>query len=238
MLWNLDWDLDREVFNFEGNFLSSDYLTGQIAESWEAADDFTSLTVKLRNDVNFQDKTAVGMDAKYNVYGARKLVAADVKWSYDRLLGLDGAEQVVLNETNWPSYLYMLESVEVVDDSTVKFNFNTNHELAIGDFMCARVNIAGPEWDTLDEAQKSDWHYATGTGPFIMTEYIPDNTMTFTANPSYWQKDTQGNKLPYLETVTLAYFPDKTNALSQFIAGELDIVSMPFSLSTEIRLPS
>lgn len=230
MLWNLDWETDRSEFNFTGNFLSSDYLTGQIAESWKAADDFTSLTVNLRHDVNFQDKTAVGMDAKYNVYDARNLVAADIKWSYDRLLGLDGAEQVVLNETNWASYLYMLKSVEVVDDYTVKFNFNTDYELAIGDFMCARVNIAGPEWDTLDEAQKSDWHYATGTGPFIMTEYVPDNSMTFVANPAYWQKDTAGNKLPYLDTVTLAYFADKTNALSQFIAGELDIVSLPFSI--------
>jgi len=230
MLWNIDLALDQKVFNYTSTYLSSDYLTGQIAESWEIAPDFASMTVKLRKDVKFQDKTTVGMDAKYNVYGARPLVAADVKWSYDRLLGLDGATKVAPNETNWPANLSMLKSVEVVDPSTVKFNFNTNYQLAVGDFMCARVNIAGPEWDTLTEAQKADWHYATGSGPFIMTDYVPDNSMTFTANPGYWQKDAEGNKLPYVDTVTLAYLPDKATALSQFIAGKLDIISYPFAV--------
>lgn len=227
MLWNLDWETDRSEFNFTGTFLASDYLTGQIAESWETAADFSSMTVKLRKDVFFQDKTKVGMDAKYNVYDARNLVAADIKWSYDRLLGLDGATQVVPNETAWPSTLYMLTSVEVVDDYTVKFSFNTKTQTAVGDFMCARVNIGGPEWDTLDEAQKADWHYAVGTGPFIVTDYVPDNSMELTANPGYWQKDADGNKLPYLDSVTIVQFTDKTNALSQFIAGELDIISFP-----------
>lgn len=227
MLWNLDWETDRNEFNFTGSFLASDYLTGQIADSWEAADDSTSMTVKLRQDVYFQDKTAVGMDAKYNVYDARNLVAADVKWTYDRLLGLDGATKVAPNETDWPATLYMLKSVEVVDDYTVKFNFNTNSKTAIGDFMCARVNIGGSEWDKLDEAQKADWHYAVGTGPFVITDYVPDNSMVLTANPKYWQKDTKGNKLPYLDTVTIVQFSDKTNVLSQFIAGKLDIYSFP-----------
>ena len=101
------------------------------------------MTVKLRKDVFFQDKTSVGMDAKYNVYDARNLKAADIKWTYDRLLGLDGATKVAPNETDWPATLYMLKSVEIVDDYTVKFNFNTNSKTAIGDFMCARVNIGG-----------------------------------------------------------------------------------------------
>jgi ABC-type transport system substrate-binding protein len=78
MLWNIDLGLDQDVFNYTSTYLSADYLTGQIADSWEVAPDFTSMTVKLRKDVKFQDKTAVGMDATYNVYGARTLVAADV----------------------------------------------------------------------------------------------------------------------------------------------------------------
>ena len=53
--------------------------------------------------------------------------------------------------------------------------------------------------------------------------------MVVTANPKYWQKDTKGNKLPYLDTVTIVQFADKTNVLSQFIAGKLDIFSFPSS---------
>lgn len=229
-LWNLNWDTDRSTFGFTGSYLNSDYLTGQIADSWKVADDLSSMTVNLRKDVTFQNKTDVGMDAKYDIYGGRNLVAGDVKLSYDRLLGLDGATKVAPDQTNWPETLFMLTKVEVVDDYTVIFHFNTKNMVAINDFMCARVNICGPEWEKLTADQKSDWHYAAGSGPFILTDYITDNSMTMTKNPHYWQKDSKGNALPYVDTVTLNQITDHAIALSQFIAGKLDIVSYPLSV--------
>ena len=233
MLWNIEWETDRSEFNFEGSYINSDYIAGQIAESWEMSEDFTSMTVHLREDVYFQDKTSVGMDDEYNIYGGRQFVASDVKWTYDRLLGLDGAKLVQLDMTDWPSELAMLDAVEVIDDHTVKFHFNTSTEIAINQFMCAFINLGGPEWDTLTEEQKTDWHYATGTGPFIMTDCIADNSMTFTANPNYFGTDKDGNKLPYLETVKIVHILDEATRLSSFLSGELDIISTSGALSPD-----
>lgn len=224
MLWNLDWETDREEFNFTGTYLDAAHVCGKLAEDWTISDDFTSMTVTLRDNVHFQDKAAAGFDAKYDIYGGRQLTASDVKWSFDRLLGLDGTKQVILDQSDWPNLLYMLESVEVVDDLTVTFHFNTANELAVDDFMCSKVNIAGPEWDELTDDQKADWHYANGTGPFILSNYVTDNTMTFTKNPNYWDTDANGNPLPYLDTVELIYIVDTSTALASFISGEVDIV--------------
>ncbi len=223
MLWNIDW-AQSEEHAFASDYLDGTLIAGSLAESWEVAPDFTSLTVTLRDNVTFQDKVAAGFDSKYDIFGARKLVAGDVKWSYDRLLGLDGTKQVILDQTSWPTQLSMLESVEVKDDRTVVFHFNTNTELAVENFMCVRVNIAGPEWDELNDDQKTDWHYANGTGPFILTDYITDNTMTFSKNPNYWAVDENGIQLPYLDTVELVYIADKSTALASFLSGSLDIV--------------
>ena len=225
MLWNVDWDLDRSEYGFTSGYLNSDYISGQIAKSWEIADDNSSMTVTIRDDVTFQDKTAVGIDEEYDVYGGRALTAEDVKYTYDRLLGLDGVEQVTMDQTDWPNALYMLDSVEVVDDLTVQFNFNTTDEVSINDFMCAMVSICGPEWDELTEEQKADWHYAAGTGPFILTDYVNDNTMTFTKNPNYWDTDADGNALPYLDEIKLVHMTDSATMLSSFISGELDILA-------------
>ena len=233
MLWNIDWETDRSEFNFDGSYIDGNYITGQIAKSWEVAEDFTSLTVEIRDDVYFQDKTAVGIEEKYNIYGGRQLLASDIKWTYDRLLGLDGATAVVMDMTTWPTTLYMLEQVEVVDDTTVRFYFNTDNELAIDQFMCAFVNVGGPEWDTLSAEQKTDWHYAAGTGPFILTDYVADNSLTFTANPSYWDTDTEGNKLPYLDSVKLLAITDEATRLSSFLAGDLDIIATSGALSED-----
>jgi len=225
MLWNIDWSIDRTDFNYGSSYIDSKYLTGQIAKEWTIADDFSSMTVTLRDDVYFQDKTSVGMDSKYDVYQGRQLVASDVKWTYDRLLGLDGVAIVQEDQTSWPTILHMLNSVEVIDDQTVKFSFNTTDELSVNNFMCAFVNIGGPEWDTLTDEQQSDWHYADGTGPFILTDYTGDNTMTFTKNPKYWDTDADGNQLPYLDEVELVYMADSATMLSSFIAGDLQILA-------------
>ncbi len=225
MLWNVDWDGDRSDYNFNSSYLDMDHEAGQIAESWEIADDFTSMTVKIREDVTFQDKTSVGIDPQYDVYGGRGVTANDVKYTYDRIMGFEGIERVAMDQTDWPTALAMLASVEVVDDYTVKFNFNTDNALAVNSFMTQLVGICGPEWDELTSEQKSDWHYAAGTGPFILTDYVNDNTMTFVKNPGYWDTDAEGNQLPYLDEIRLVHMSDTATMLSSFISGEVDILA-------------
>ncbi len=225
MLWNVDWDGDRTDYNFNTSYLDGDHVAGQIAESWEIADDFTSMTVKIRDDVTFQDKTSVGIDAQYDVYGGRGVTADDIKYTYDRIMGFEGMEPVCMDQTDWPTALAMLESVEVVDDYTVKFNFNTDNALAVSNFMSQLISICGPEWDELSAEQKADWHYAAGTGPFILTNYVNDNTMTFVKNPGYWAADADGNQLPYLDEIRLVHMTDTATMLSSFISGEVDILA-------------
>ena len=225
MLWNVDWEGDRSDYNYDSSYLDGDHVAGQIAESWEAAEDFSSLTVKIREDVTFQDKTSVGIDPQYDVYGGRGVTAADIKYTYDRILGFEGMEPVRMDQTDWPTNLGMVESVEVIDDYTVKFNFNTTNELAISQFMSTLVSICGPEWDELTPEQKTDWHYAAGTGPFILTNYVNDNTMTFVKNPGYWATDAAGNQLPYLDEIQLVHMSDPATILSAFISGEIDIIA-------------
>ncbi len=223
MLWSINWSSDSG-YSYTSTYLDATQLTAGLAASWEIAEDYTSITVTLRDDVYFQDKVAAGFAEEYDIYGARQLVASDVKWSYDRLLGLDGTELVELDQTSWTSQLSMLESVEVIDDLTVVFHFNTDTALSVENFMCVRVNIAGPEWDELTDDQKTDWHYACGTGPFILTEYITDNSMTFIKNPNYWGTDENGVQLPYLDTVELIHVTDSATRLASFLSGELDCI--------------
>ena len=225
MLWNVDWDGDRTDYNYNTSYLDGDHVAGQIAESWEVADDFSSITVKIREDVTFQDKTAVGIDPQYDVYGGRGVTASDIKYTYDRLMGFEGLEPVRMDQTDWPTNLAMLASVEVLDDYTVKFNLNTSNELAVSNFISQLISICGPEWDELTAEQKADWHYAAGTGPFILTNYVNDNTMTFTKNPNYWDTDAEGNQLPYLDEIRLVHMTDSATMLSSFIAGEIDILA-------------
>lgn len=217
-LWSPDWASSRQDYDWSSEYVTMNNMTAQLAASWTIADDYSSMTVTIRDDVTFQI-----LDDEYDYYGGRSLTAADVAWSYDRLLGLDGVAQCE-SEQDWSSKIGMLDSCEVVDDTTIIFHFNTTSETAINDFMIAGVNIAGSEWDSLTAEQQSDWHYACGTGPFIISDYVADSYMTLIKNTDYYMTDDAGNQLPYLDSVTLVIIPDSSNAVAQFISGSVDIL--------------
>lgn len=220
-LFVIDWGLDdSSTYSFDASSTPAEYMTGQIATDTGSMDyDTATLTVTLRDDVYFQDGEP---------YNGRALVADDVVWSYSRLLGLNGMEKVVLQDspTDWSTILYMIDGVEAVDDHTVAFHFLQDYDNEVGyaAFLNAKVNIGGSEWDDLTADQQSDWHYAKGTGPYCITDYVADNSMTLTKNDNYYDYDERypENKLPYIDTINLVYIADASNVLAQAMSGSLD----------------
>ena len=91
-LWSPDWNSSREDYQWDSEYITMDYMIGQIADSWSFDSEAMALSVTIRDDVYFQEKT--GDLAQYDVYGGRQLTAEDVAWSYQRLLGLDGVARV------------------------------------------------------------------------------------------------------------------------------------------------
>lgn len=226
-LWAIDWGLnDPEEFSFGGDYLNWRFLSGQIAtddpidlDGLLATGD---LTVKIRDDVYFQNK-----DAEYDLFGGRKVTAEDVKYSYDRLLGTgSGFDKPFRDDLDWQRLLDMIESIDAPDENTVVFHFldgrNTESDLDL--FVRRTVNITGKEWDTLTEEQRNDWHWAVGTGPYILTDYAADSFYEFSKNSDYYDFDERNpdNKLPYIDKVTLVSITDTSTIMTQFISGSLD----------------
>lgn len=231
-LFTLDWELnDPAAYPFKANSYTLDQAQGQIADSWQWDPAAKTFTVTIRDDIYFQEKAA-----EYDIFHARNLTAEDVKYSYDRVTGrgsgFDESNYVVI-DGDWRQRLNMLESVEVLDTYTVAFHLNTDSETKLSELIIAQVNITGAEWDTLTEDQKRDWHYACGTGPYILTDYVADNHYTFQRNDNYYDHDERypENKLPYLDSLVLQKYGDSTSILSSFIAGKLDYINLNSGLS-------
>lgn len=213
-LWVLDWSLnDPEVCNFDAGAIPLDCISGQIAkDDYEFDEAAGTLTVHLRDDVYFQDGEP---------YNGRKLVADDVVWSYSRLLGLNGMAKLE-SEFDWARVIGMLAGIKATDESTVVFTFNEGmaNTIALTSLMNAKVNIAGHEWETCPQT----WEYAKGTGPYILAEYVTDNSMKLVRNDKYYDTDERypENKLPYIDTINLVYIADSSNVLAQAMSGSLD----------------
>ncbi len=241
-LWGPDWGLnDPSQYNFDANVLPLKYIAGQIADSWDwvkNGDGTSDLHVTIRDDVYFQEK-----DAAYDVFGGRNLTADDVKFSYDRILGTGegGSAEMASYEISWTSlFAGVLDftypsPVEVEGDYQVVFHLASEAESVLETFMYTAVNITGVEWDTLSEEQRNDWHYACGTGPFVLVGYEPDSYYKYERNANYYDFDERHpeNRLPYLDSLTLTAVQDAASIQASFIAGNLDYISLDANLTPD-----
>lgn len=205
-----------DEFQIVGDNIPSSVLTGQLADSWVWDEGAATVTVNLRQDVYFQEKAP---------YNGRQLVANDVKWSYDRILGIGSGYDAPLEcEADWASRLTMIESIECPDEFTVVFHLSSNNEVAYETFQTTFLKIGGPEWDSLTTEQQSSVDYASGTGPYLVTDIVAGTSVSLVKNENYYDTDDRypGNKLPYLDAINFIYIADSTNIVSQFTSGSLD----------------
>jgi peptide/nickel transport system substrate-binding protein len=74
-----------------------------------------------------------------------------------------------------------------------------------------------------------------GTGPFVMRSYQQGVSMKLDKNPNWWEKDDQGNRLPYIDGIDLSFITDKNTEISQYSAGRLDGIAVPAELVDTFR---
>lgn len=171
-----------------------------LAESWQYLDDKT-LEMKLRKGVTFHNGEPFNSDA--------------VKSTFTRLLDKNNKSPQAFNYT-------AIESVEVVDDSTVKFHFQNVDPVMV-------TKLAGyGAFITPTKAIQDHTTYATkqgfGTGPYKVTEYVKDDHLTLDAWDGYW-----ASKKPHIQRITYRIIPDDNTRLSEFMAGSVDVLTLNVS---------
>jgi peptide/nickel transport system substrate-binding protein len=75
-----------------------------------------------------------------------------------------------------------------------------------------------------------DWQHVVGTGPFILTDYVPESSVSLTRNPEYWMKDPvgpgEGNQLPYLGGVKILVVNDISTSAAALRTGKADFFTV------------
>ncbi|MCC6945550.1 MAG: hypothetical protein IT335_13285 [Thermomicrobiales bacterium] len=191
---------DRLIWKVPGD---PNYYPG-MAASWEAAEDFTSYTLTLRNDVVFHDGTPFNAEA--------------VKFTFDRIVNPEtqsGGAIVALGP---------YDSSEVLDEFTVKVNFKEPNGAFLN--MCTTVWLS-PQSPTAIEQYGIDYQdHLTGAGPFKMTEYVHDDHVTLVRNDEYaWAPTVFGHTgPPLLESIVFRLMPEDATRLAALKSGDVDII--------------
>ena len=208
---------------FEG-LTETSWLTDEVepalAESWESSEDGLTWTFHLREDVQWHD-------------GA-PFTAQDVDFTFNRILYNDDVPttdrapflfRFLNDDGEWQEERM---SVTAVDDYTIQCVLPSPFATFLRSMGTAIYpsHILEPVLDSGDF--ESLWDINTepaeviGTGPFTISEYVPQERLTLQRNPNYWLQDEEGNHLPYLDEVIYHIVPDFAAELAAFQSGETD----------------
>ncbi|MFP6742088.1 MAG: ABC transporter substrate-binding protein [Alphaproteobacteria bacterium] len=186
----------------------------QLIKSWETNADSTEWILHLQEGVTFNNGKAFGAD--------------DVIWNLNHWMDPDvGSSLGAALDFLSP------EGITKIDDLTIKLSLdrpNADVLLAFYDYP----SMIAPEggWTDFYSGDPAD---AIGTGPFMLSEFTPDERMVLVRNPNYWRKGADGQSLPYLDKVVVTAGWDDATRLAALIAGEAEILSPRAGIIEELQ---
>src|SRR5664279_4357465 len=170
-------------------------LVPALAESWEFSTDGLTLTMHLRQGVKFHDGSPFS--------------SADVVASFTRILDEKTAAAARANFTS-------ISSMDTPDDHTVVFHLSQPDAPMLTAMASVNASIVPAAM-----AQSGDFtSKAIGTGPFMLTNWTPDQSTTLTANKDWW------NGAPGVDGIEIRIIPDETSILAALRAGTIDFAQL------------
>ncbi|WP_431167612.1 ABC transporter substrate-binding protein [Tenacibaculum halocynthiae] len=185
------------------------HIQPDIAKSWTISNDGKEYKFTLRKDVFFHSHTLFGKEKTRNVN------AVDFEYSFNRLL-----DKNVSSPGGW--VLQNVDSFKAINDSTFYINLKQPFPPFLGLLAMKYCSVVSKE--AIEYFGDTFRANPIGTGPFQFKLWVENTKLVLRKNPLYFEKDFQGNQLPYLEAVAVTFLPDKQSEFLQFIQGNLDFM--------------
>jgi peptide/nickel transport system substrate-binding protein len=216
-------------------------LVPMVAKSWDISEDGLIYTFHLRNDVQFHEDTCFYQSALRQAQGpsqhesvkvvepvetptlrTRFVTAEDFVYSFNR---------VVDKQLNSPG-LWIFSSVKhdddhyafaALNDTTLQIELSKPFPPFLGILSMTYASVVPHE---AVEYYGNDFRsHPVGTGPFKFQYWKENVKLVFRKNPNYFEHDEAGEKLPYIDAVSISFLIDKQVAFLEFIKGKFDFMS-------------
>lgn len=187
-----------------------------IAHSWEVSDNGKIYTFYLRNDVLFHNHK-VFKNGK-----GRRVISQDFVFSLGRILNPETASPGAwifsnIDKTKGKNGFY------APNDSTLQIYLSQPFPAFLSILSMQYCSVVPPE---IVKYYNNDFrNNPVGTGPFQFKMWQEGEKLIFVKNIHYFEKDKQGNNLPYLDAVAITFIRDKQSEFMEFVKGNIDFIS-------------
>ena len=173
-------------------------IVPSLAESWEPNQELTAWVFRLRKGVLFHNGREVDAEAvKLNF-----LRMKDPAIGHDYLRGA----------------IETIESVDVLDKYTVRINASVPDVTIPTSVMRYPTILQAP--DAFDQAAE----HPIGTGPFKFVSWTRFNETRLVRFENYWETDTEGNSLPYLDEIVGKPKREDSVRLTALRTGQVQLI--------------
>ena len=172
---------------------------GLVAETMEIPEDRSWIIFHINPKAYFHD--------------GHPITAYDVEFTFNLL--------IEKGSPMYASYFHNVEKVEVLDEYSVKFSFDTKNNkelpLIIGELPILPKHF----WE--HRQFNASLEMPLGSGPYRIKEVDPGRSIMYERADDYWAKDLPVNKGSYnFDAISYDYYLDENVALEAFKAGEFD----------------
>ncbi len=189
-----------------------------IAKIWNISTDGTIYTFRLRNDVYFHDNSL------FSHPESRKVKATDFEFTFNRLLDPATASPGawVFNAVN-TNKANTKKGFKAINDSTFQIFLKSPFQAFLGLLTTPYCYVV--PFEIVNFYGRDFRYHPVGTGPFKFKFWKEGEKLIFIKNENYFEKDTNGEKLPHIDAVSITFIADKQSEFLEFIKGRIDFIS-------------
>jgi peptide/nickel transport system substrate-binding protein len=183
-----------------------------IAKTWEILDSGKEYRFIIREDVYFHNHPLF-----VNGNG-RKVTAKDFEYSLNRITNPKTASPGA-----WIFNNVEEDGINALNDSVLQIQLKTPFPAFLGLLTMQYCSVLPFE---IVEHYGTDFrNNPVGTGPFQFKIWKENEKLVLVRNSNYFEKDSIGNKLPYLDAVSITFISDKQSEFLEFLKGNVDFIS-------------
>ncbi|TFD10523.1 ABC transporter substrate-binding protein [Cryobacterium sp. TMT1-2-2] len=186
-----------------------------LATSWQISDDGLHYTFDLRGDVTFHDGEPFNAEA--------------VKANFEHVVAPETASADAASLIGYAETGGFYAGTEVIDEFTVRVNFSQPYAPFLQAVSTAKLGFYSPATLRDNAAQLSAGGpgISVGTGPYVLSEYTPDQSIVFTANENYdWAPEGSSHQgAPAIDTLEFRILPESSVRTGALTSGQAQIAS-------------
>lgn len=189
-------------------------IVPSLAKSWEISDDRLIYTFHLRDDVFFHD------DNVFENRQGRKFIAKDVEYSFKRIIDKQTASPGawIFNRK-----IDSIDGFKAIDDTTFQLKLLRPYMPILGILSMQYCSIVPRE--AVEKYGTDFRRHPVGTGPFSFVAWDEGQALIFKKNKNYFEMDSAGNRLPYLDGIKINFYDSKATEFLLFRQKQIDFIN-------------